>query len=107
MVMLAPILYVCNLWLGILGGCMGLMGISLFIPFYMSSTLYHSIMNCATMMSYMSRSNDSSVGSLLELNQSKSAFEQKFFVYYNQLACILGYVVITVFTQHAKTDYSI
>ena len=76
MVILAPFGFLCYFWLGILGVGMGLMGFAMFIPYYINVNLYHSIMNCASMIGFVSKVNEnsSSVGYLLSLNESKKSY---------------------------------
>ncbi len=88
---------------------MGLMGFAVFIPYYINVNLYHSIMNCSSMIGFVSKANEnsSSVGYLLSLNESKKSYEAKIFIYYNQLSCLLAYTAMAVFAQHSKQSFSI
>ena len=88
---------------------MGLMGFAMYIPYYISVNLYHSIMNCASMIGFLSKAseNSSSIGSLLTLNESKRAFEAKISIYNNQISCLLAYTAIALFAQHSKQEFSI
>jgi K(+)-stimulated pyrophosphate-energized sodium pump len=56
-VILAPFGYLCYFWLGIFGIGMGLMGFAMFIPYYINVNLYHSIMNCSSMIGFVSKVN--------------------------------------------------
>jgi hypothetical protein len=57
MVIIAPFGFLCYFWLGILGLGMGLMGFALYIPYYINVNLYHSIMNCSSMIAFVSKVN--------------------------------------------------
>ncbi len=55
MVVIAPFGFLCYFWLGNLGVGMGMIGFAMFIPYYMNVNLYHSIMNCTSMISFVSK----------------------------------------------------
>lgn len=54
-VLIAPFGFLCYFWLGNFGVGLGTVGIGLFIPCYINANLYHSIMNCASMMSFVTK----------------------------------------------------
>jgi K(+)-stimulated pyrophosphate-energized sodium pump len=55
MVAIAPFGFLCYFWLDNLGVGLGMVGFGMFIPYYMNVNLYHSIMNCASMISFVSK----------------------------------------------------
>ena len=54
-VIIAPFGFLCYFWLGNVGAGLGAVGIGLFIPYYMNVNLYHSIMNCSSMIGFVSK----------------------------------------------------
>jgi Na+/H+-translocating membrane pyrophosphatase len=65
---LASFGYLCHCWLGSFGVGMGLIGMTLYLPFYLNSNLYHSTMNIASMIAYVSKSDEDTISRLFSLN---------------------------------------